>query len=251
MTVFADLYSRCYQLLYRDKDYSAEVAYVDGLLQGAGVLPGPLLELGSGTGGHAVGLSERGWAVHGVELSPGMLQAARRVEAPPRVVFEQGDARTVRVGRRFGAVVSLFHVVSYQTTPEDLEAMLATVREHLHPGGLFLFDCWYGPGVLSDPPVTRVRRCEGDGREVVRVAEPRLLPSLDCVDVCYDLLLLDPVARTFERAQEVHRMRYFFLPALRALLEASGFTLEFGHEWMTRSEPGERTWYLCVGARLR
>src|ERR1051325_10396521 len=80
-----------------------------------------------------------------------------------RVRFVKGDARNVRLGRRFGAVISLFHVMSYQTTNEDLSASFITAREHLERGGIFLFDCWYGPGVLTDRPSVTVKHLSDNG----------------------------------------------------------------------------------------
>nr|MBA2706707.1 SAM-dependent methyltransferase [Gemmatimonadaceae bacterium] len=56
MSVFGS-YSRYYDLLYRDKDYAAESAYVASLL--AVHAPGArsILEIGCGTGAHAAELS--------------------------------------------------------------------------------------------------------------------------------------------------------------------------------------------------
>ena len=50
-------YSQYYDLLYRDKDYEREAAYIDALLRRHGVLGKNILELGSGTGRHARRLS--------------------------------------------------------------------------------------------------------------------------------------------------------------------------------------------------
>jgi hypothetical protein len=36
----------------------------------------------------------------------------------------------------------------------DLEATLRTARKHLNAGGAFMFDFWYGPAVLRNPPQT-------------------------------------------------------------------------------------------------
>jgi hypothetical protein len=34
---------------------------------------------------------------------------------------------------------------------------LGSVRRDLEPGGVFVFDTWYGPAVLSNPPQPRLR----------------------------------------------------------------------------------------------
>ena len=79
--------------------------------------------------------------------------------------------------------------MSYQTENADLAAAFATAAEHLAPGGIFIFDCWYGPGVLTDPPTTRVRRLHGDGIEVTRIAEPVNHYDRNRVDVHYEVIV--------------------------------------------------------------
>src|SRR4051812_48823482 len=134
MSVFA-AYSRYYDLLYRDKDYAAEARYVHELVQQHHPAARTMLDLGCGTGRHAQLLSQHGYALTGVDLSEEMLKVARA--ASPALGFVQGDVRTVRLGKTFDVVASLFHVMSYQTTNADLCAALDTIREHLAPGGLF------------------------------------------------------------------------------------------------------------------
>jgi len=68
--VFAD-YARYYDLLYRDKDYSAEAQYVAGLVRKFHPSARSILELGSGTGIHASLLAEKGFTVHGYRVQPG------------------------------------------------------------------------------------------------------------------------------------------------------------------------------------
>jgi len=67
-TVFSD-YARYYDLLYHDKDYASDAEYVAGLIHKFHPAASSILELGSGTGKHALLLARKGFEVHGVELS--------------------------------------------------------------------------------------------------------------------------------------------------------------------------------------
>ena len=44
---------------------------------------------------------------------------------------------------------------------------LATARSLVAPGGIFIFDFWYGPAVLADPPAVRIKRLENERMKVL------------------------------------------------------------------------------------
>ncbi len=249
MSVFG-AYSRYYNLLYRDKDYAGEAAYVSGLIEKYRPGAKSVLDLGCGTGRHDLLLAAKGYAVTGVDQSEEMLAVARTQAAPsPAPSFLQGDVRTVRLGKRFDVVLSLFHVMSYQTANEDLAAACATAREHLNPGGIFLFDCWYGPAVLTDRPSVRVKRLEDEAIEVTRTAEPVMHPNDNIVDVNYRVLIRDKKSGNTDELKETHRMRYLFRPEIELFLSRAGLALVEGGEWMTGKEPGFDTWSVCFVAK--
>ena len=181
MTTFGS-YAQYYDLLYRDKPYAAEAGHLHELLRAHAPGARALLELGCGTGAHAVALAALGYEIHGIDASATMLALAQP-RASAVVSFALGDARTVRVPRRFDAVISLFHVMSYQTSNADLAAAFATARAHLEPGGTFVFDCWYGPAVLTDRPTVRTRAVEDDRIALTRTSEPALHAVRNVVDV--------------------------------------------------------------------
>jgi SAM-dependent methyltransferase len=250
-----EAYSQYYDLLYRDKDYAAEAGYVKTLIERERPGAGTLLDLGCGTGRHDFLLAEHGYQVTGVDLSADMLKVANAERekrlaagsAPPK--FEQGDVRSVRLGARFDVVVSLFHVMSYQTTNADLLAAFTTLREHVAPGGVILFDAWYGPTVLTDRPVVRVKRLSGDTFDVTRLAEPVFHPNENVVDVNYQIMVVDRATQRCEQLRETHRMRYLFVPEVAALLEHVGLRLDRASEFMTDGDLGFGTWNALFVAR--
>jgi ubiquinone/menaquinone biosynthesis C-methylase UbiE len=103
MNVF-NHYARYYDLLYRDKDYAGEAAFVHQQLARAGRAGSTMLELGCGTGRHALEFARHGWSVTGYDLSEGMVEQAQRRagEMVPalaeKLKFAVGDARRVRSG---------------------------------------------------------------------------------------------------------------------------------------------------------
>jgi SAM-dependent methyltransferase len=252
MTIFAS-YARYYDLLYRDKDYAGEVRFVDQLIRQSAPSAKTILELGCGTGVHASLLAEQGYQVAGVDQSEDMLsQAQQRQQQLPAALAAQlkflpGDVRSVRLPQTFDVVVSLFHVISYQTRNQDLQAAFATARAHLQPGGIFIFDCWYGPAVLHDPPVVRVKRLADQDYQLVRIAEPTVYPNLNRVDVSYHILLRSKEidmsgGLQTQELQELHQMRYLFAPEVELLAQQHGLDVLQAGAWMTGDEPGWDSW---------
>ena len=247
MKVFSD-YSRYYDLLYRDKDYAGEAAYVCELIRQFAPGAKRLLDLGCGTGRHAELLAVHGFDVTGVDRSDDMLALAQP-RASSSLRFVQGDLRELRLGSTYDVVVSLFHVFSYQTTNEDLAAAFQTAREHLNPGGVLIFDCWYGPAVLTDPPTVRVKRLADDELEVIRIAEPVLHPNDNTVDVRYQVVIHSRSKGEASQLTETHVMRYLFKPEVLGYMAAANLTLLACEEWRSRKPPGSETWNVVFVGR--
>ena len=255
MSQVFDAYARYYDLLYRDKDYAAEAKYVVSQVGERMPQFKRILELGCGTGIHAEHLARMGYSVHGVDMSEAMIAhtEVRKVNLTPEVAarlsFGLGDVRTVRTSETYDAVISLFHVMSYQAENADQTAMFTTAREHLRPGGVFIFDVWYGPAVLTERPVVRVKELEDDEVKITRIARPTLHPNRNLVDVQYRIIVSEKTTGHCTETEETHRMRYLFYPEIELLASQSGFSVIDAHEWMTGRKPGFDTWGVCFICR--
>ena len=244
-----DAYSAYYDVLYQDKDYPGETSYVDAMIQRWKPGAGSLLELGSGTGKHALHFRDLGYETHGFEVSKSMMEeASARLNDP--AAFTLGDIRDARIGQRFDVALSLFHVISYLPEDADVRAAFETARSHLNPGGLLMFDVWYGPAVLAQRPEPRVKEMEDDRYRVVRSCVPTMTPSENRVDVHYDVKVVEKASGDEKEVSEDHPMRYFDLEELDAFLADTGFKRLHAEEWMTRHQPSSDTWGVVVVAEL-
>lgn len=236
-------YSRYYDLLYRDKNYAAEADYVRSLLSRYGVHSGDLLEFGSGTGKHGRLLAQQGYTVHGIERSAEMVAAAHLT---PGFTCQRGDISAINTGRTYQAVLSLFHVMSYQTTNQRLQAVLANAAAHLNSGGLFIFDFWYSPAVYAQKPSVRVKRMANEQGEITRISEPVIYENENRVDVHYTIFARELATGSAHSLQEVHPMRHFSLPEIDLLAEVHAFERIGAEEFSTGKPPSEDTWGVCV-----
>lgn len=247
MTVF-DQYAAYYDLFYGAKDYGSETDYVVDNIRRYKEGTTTVLELGCGTGSHAVELINRGYNVVGIDISERMLDTARKklsvlpAEHHDRLEFRQGDARTIRLHRKFDIVVSLFHVMSYHLSTEHLNAAFNSIATHLKPGGIVAFDFWYGPGVLTQRPETRVQELENDKIRVTRIARPKLRENENYVAVNFTVIIEDKQTGIVKRVEETHNMRYLFLPEIDFLMTQYGIRRLCAKGWMSTSEPDRNCW---------
>jgi SAM-dependent methyltransferase len=244
-------YASYYDLIYRDKDYAGESLYINELIRSNNPGAVSILNLGCGSGRHDLHLTGKGYLVTGVDISEEMLHMARRNSVGnQRVAYIHGDISTLRLGRRFDAVTALFHVICYQTTNDQIRSAFDTVRQHLNEDGIFIFDCWYGPGVLTDRPDLRIKELEDEDITVTRTANPVLHPASNTVDVNYHILIRGKKTGAVKEIVELHTVRYLFLPEIEMMLEAAGMSVVDAHVSMKPGAlPELGTWNLTVVAR--
>jgi SAM-dependent methyltransferase len=234
-------YASFYGLFNEEKDYAGESDYVAGLIGRYGDTGRSVLDLGCGTGRHAVELIKRGFEVKGIERSSEMAAIARE----NGVECEVGDISQVKLENRFDVVVSLFHVMSYLAEDEALANCFRLSYEHLEPGGLFIFDAWYSAAVLAQKPERREKTVSSGEMEIRRVAEPELDPERNIVTVHYDFSARSRETAYAETWKEAHPMRHFGLPEIQILAQNTGFQLLKAEEFLTGAPPSDHTWGVC------
>jgi SAM-dependent methyltransferase len=254
MKIF-ESYAHYYDLLYHDKDYVSEVNFLLKLLEFHAPHASTILELGCGTGAHAILLAKHGYKIAGIDFSEEMIDRAnhRLQQFPAKIIndvrFTIGDIQSIRLNQKYDVILSLFHVFSYQIDNNSLLAAFATVKEHLQPGGIFIFDVWYGSAVLSDRPTVRIKRAENEQFKLTRIAEPKLYPNENLVEVNYQVFIQNKREGNTNELQETHRMRYFFKPEIESFLQQFDLRVISSREWISDKNPGLDTWgvYFVVG----
>lgn len=251
MKVF-NQYSEYYDLLYKDKNYNLEVDYIVSIISKMHPDAKSILDIGCGTGIHANLLASRGFTVTGVDFSDEMITIANEkiktdyTENSSRLKFIKGDLRSFISEEKFDVVLSLFHVFSYLNSNSDVAAGFKTVDLNLKKDGLFIFDFWHGPGVLTDLPQTRIKNFENENLKITRMARPEINFSNNIVDVNYELLIKSKFDNEFHEMFETHCMRYFFKPELDLFLSPYFFKQSNFYNWLDFSVPDEKSWTACV-----
>lgn len=140
------------------EDYVAEArCWRDILRRKLGPGRHPILELGVG-GGHNLSHLTADFEATAVDLSEKMLFHSKRLN--PGVEHLVGDMRTVRLGRKFKAVL-IHDAISHMQTEADLRAAFATAAAHLEPGGILITSPDHFRETFRDPLVDSSTRSDG------------------------------------------------------------------------------------------
>jgi len=245
MSVFGEKYSKYYNLLYKDKNYLEEYEYICEILKKHGTSGKNILDIGCGTGKHLHFFKQNGFSVAGLDLSKNMIGEAKKILHQEEDLI-CANASEFRFNKNFGTILSLFHVMSYQTKTTELEKVFLNVSNHLVDGGLFVFDFWYGPAVLIDPPVVRIKRLEDDYTKITRITEPVMLYNENTVDVNFEVMIEDKKTYVVEKINETHNMRYLFLPEIKYIAEKAGLSFVTAYAWLDFLPISEKSWYGLV-----
>lgn len=255
--VFGSDFARAYDLWYEEKDYQAECDLIERIFQRyAADQVRSVLDLGCGTGGHAIPLARRGYLVTGVDQSEAMLSIAKEKtaaedwgEGTSAPTFIHEELQKLELGRRFDAVILMFAVLGYQVSNESLAQALAAVRRHLAPGGVVAGDAWYGPAVLTIRPSDRVRVIRIGETEIVRTAEVSIDAQRHLCSVHYTIW--EMLGRELvTRKEEDHGMRFFFPLELDYFMQTAGLQsvglFPFSE---LDGQPSEQTWHVIFCGR--
>jgi len=244
--VFDELYSEYYDLLYKNKDYSKESHYVfNQIKKHSPNKISSLLELGCGTGGHAIHWLPDVDTWTGVDLSSSMLaQCKSNLEKfKSKIDLVESDINKLSLNKKFDAILSLFHVVSYQDSNEKLDNFFRVASTHMKEGAILAFDFWHGAAVLSDRPLPKLLEVKNDNLKVTRFTNSKMLFSENIVQVDFKVWI-DSI-HTNERKEifESHRMRYLFETELSYFASKHGLKIISLSKWLSDDQLDDKAWY--------
>jgi SAM-dependent methyltransferase len=229
MTPF-NQYAQYYDDMYQGKDYVKETELIKNVFIRLSPRPvASILSLGCGTGTYEILLAKQGYQLTGIDFSPQMLKIAQskikaaRVESQIKLV--ESDIRHFpKLGNKFDAAIMMFNIAGYLHTPADLTAVAKNVANHLKTGGIFLFDAWYGPAVVADPPGNRAKTLIKDGVTITRVTKGSLDKKNKLVKIIFEVTeTIDN--KITKNVTEDHPMRYWDLDVIKTALKAGGLKL--------------------------
>lgn len=217
-------YSKIYDLINGSKDYKTEAEKIISLIaqysKNKKSYP-DMLEIGSGTGGHAKYFREH-FELICLEKSSEMAEICAK-KTGLHVV--QGEAQSFEIHKRFDAMTAMFHVINYLPNLNELDRFFYNSSRHLNQNGVLVFDMWHLPSVYSIGTSSRKVSVENDEFDIIRVS----IPEHDCINNIVKVLFNFTVSKkdtdeTFEFS-ETHYMRPWTISEIKFFAEKNGLSI--------------------------
>ena len=159
---FADWFDTTYyHTLYKNRDVSEAKLFIQRLIE---YLPlkknDRVLDLACGKGRHAVTLSECGFKVLGVDLSPNSISEAKKFENDS-LEFAVHDMRDIIPNEQFDGVFNLFTSFGYFDSIAENQKAVDSIAKMLKPNGILVIDFMNARQVVSSLVESETKSVDG------------------------------------------------------------------------------------------
>jgi len=196
---------------------------------------GDILDIGCGTGRVLIHLAQEGHTVHGIDNDRAMLDRLdRKLEMMPHlqenITYYDGDVLTYDLDKKFGLILLTYNALMHFQEQETQIQLLEQLRGWLADDGLLVIDLPNAGDVFasqdSDSLLMERTFLEPESGHMVMLQSVSYLDRVTQVlhvDWIYDEIDGDG---TLKRLIAPHRLRYYFEPEIRLLLQVTGFDVE-------------------------
>ena len=127
-------------LMFNEDTFASGEEEAAGLVELAGIKPGPVLDLGAGPGRHALPLARAGYPVTAVDTSRLLLDQLKQAASRLPIEIVEADMREFRREQAFDLALVMWTSFGYVRDETDHVRVLANIRDSLKPGARLVLD---------------------------------------------------------------------------------------------------------------
>jgi SAM-dependent methyltransferase len=220
--------AKIYDRVWGKYEYDRDVEFLDSLFRKHKCRS--VIDIGCGTGNHSIRLSNLGYQVTGVDVSPAMLKIARNKGKKAKITFMLGDMRKLgkdfSKSQKFDAAICLGQVFHHLVNRNDLPTFLEELHKILRRNGLFVF-CTRNAKKIKDEYLNTLRLDHMVNEEKLQLAifsynsrdleDPNIL-------VWRTIYILKEDDKVDFQIRE-HRLRWFEFSPLKQIIRENRFKI--------------------------
>lgn len=223
-------YAKYYDKIYLDKNYKAEAQYISKILKKKKLKILEILEIGCGSGGHAIQLHKLGYKLTGVDSSSKMIALAKKKNK--NIIFLKKDGRCFRTRKKFDVVILLFHVINFFKSKKDLEKFFVNSFYNLKRNGIIIFDFINLNALKQYPPIKKDKFINlKKDQFLIRKTFPNFNNAKKIFTIKFNIMIYK-YKSLVEQFLEIHKLRIHSEKEFKKSYE-NYFTLIKIYKWMT------------------
>ncbi len=244
-----DLLAPFYDEVNKDINYSEWADFIEKIIKRYyDGRPELVLDLGCGTGKMTLELSRRRYDMTGIDISPEMLDTARRTAEDEgisdKILWLCQDMTEFELYGTVDVTVSCLDCINHLTDKKSLDKCFALVHNYLVPGGLFIFDI-NGKRKFEEIYADNSYVIEEDGN--VCVWQNYYDDKRGVCDF-YITVFEEGSDGRYERYDDIQKEKMYTLRSIRSSLNKNGF--EFlgaynDYDFTEADDSAERIYIVC------
>jgi ubiquinone/menaquinone biosynthesis C-methylase UbiE len=234
-------------------DYDADVKFLDDLFKEHDYRS--VIDVGCGTGNHAIRLSRLGYEVTGVDISPTMLKIAKEKDKEAKISFIQADIKELEgmipKGQKFDAAICPRQTFSHLITNRDVQAFLNGLHKILKRNGLFIFNA-RNARIISEDYLNRLlldHMIMEEKLQLLLLFYNTRHPRNRNVIIWRPIYLMKESDKVDLQMRE-HKLRWFDFSRLKKMLIENGFKVTAIYSETTKEEFKEdkhtEMWFVTI-----
>lgn len=225
-----DEYAKYYDYLYKDKPYKKEAYYIKKFFLKKKL---DILEIGCGSGSHAIEFEKLGHNVVALDSSSNMISLAKKKNN--KVLFLVKDGKSFKSKKKFDIVILLFHVINFFHKKKEIKKFFENSNYNLKKNGLLIFDFINYEALRKFPPKKKVKTIKLNNKlTLIRKTIPNFNKITKIFKIKFKILLYKH-KYIQDKFLEIHNLRIYNLSEYHKFYNKF-FELKNIYSWMSFSQ---------------
>lgn len=213
-------FSEYYDELYHKNNYQLQAENLITILKQNGLnTKDKIIDIGCGTGEHALRVAQQGYHVYGIDPSSHMIKKAKeKTNTQLRLSFDCGYIESLSTS--FQAAYSLFNVINCLDSIESLNNFFYHAGRILSNNAPFIIETWHTEQVLKEIPAEKNDSIVTKFGLVKRVVKPTTNPKNRTVLLDYNYMINN------QHHTIIHHIKLFTKEELSQAFSYGGFSIQ-------------------------